>query len=83
MDDRKREVKFKDQKFTIEKGIELFVYGASPAPWRELVESMKINDSVLLSRRDAINFQQSARSHGYKVSLRKIEVDKIRVWRIE
>lgn len=83
MSDKQREVEFKGEKFTIEKGIEIPLHRGSPAPWRELIESMEIGDSVVLTKRDGINFQQAVRSYNYKTSLRKIDGERIRVWRIE
>lgn len=79
----KKEVEIKGTKFTIEKDVERLPHKGSPAPWKELVESMAIGDSVLLSRAEASRFQQGVRPHGYKVSVRKANEKEYRVWRTE
>lgn len=83
MSDKQREIEIRGRKFVVEKEIERSPYRGAMAPWRELIKSMEVDESIIFSKRDAINFQGCVRSHGYKITMRKLGEDKYRVWRDE
>jgi ribosomal protein L5 len=90
MSDKQKEFIFNDKTYVIESDIERAPSKNESAPWKRLYESMEIGDSVLLTRREAYNFLSlvnswivGGKSRTRKISVRKVDEDRARAWKIQ
>lgn len=67
--------------YAIEKGIPVPVV-TEYSKWKNLLDSMRVGDSVLLSIKEATAARGAARKHGMKVTVRKVDANTSRVWKV-
>ena len=89
MGKQQKEFTFDGKTYKIESGIAhqpVFPY----TPWKALYKSMNIGDSILLTRREATNFicsinswVRDGKAKTGKMSMRKVDKEHARVWKIK
>lgn len=75
-----------DESIIVESGIPIPARRNDSSTYANLLRAMKIGDSFVASRKEQMKIRNAAQN-GYtrrcRISIRKIDADNIRVWRIE
>ena len=90
MGDKQKEFVFNDKTYLIEKDVERSPQRHEISPWKKLYGLMEIGESVLLSKKESMNFlslinawRVDGVSGTRKVSVRKVDDEYSRVWKIK
>jgi len=90
MSKKQKEFTFDGKTYLIDSTIKRHPYGGEHSPWKRLYESMEIGDSVLLTRKEAVNFLSTINvwivdgvPKTRKMSIRVKDGDHARIWKIK